>query len=294
MLKVKVAPSILAGDFARMGETVKTLEECGADYIHCDVMDGNFVPTITFGDQMIRFGDQMIRHIRPYTSLPLDCHLMVLRPETRLEGFARAGANMATIHVEECRENTVQMLRLIKNYGMKASAVINPNTPVESYRGGRRHHGRERQRRHFRGRERHRCGEHGVPFERYEGDDRQIEGRMKAIILLNGEPYRGAIAEGYVYCCDGAYKWAKDKVRIDENLGDYDSLPIIPTPAPKEIYPSEKNETDGEIALHRAIAAGATSITASPSTAAEGRGRITSSEIYTFSMPRTKRACAPR
>ena len=84
---------------------------------------------------------------------------------------------------------------------------------------------------------------------------------MKAIILLNGEPYRGAIAEGYVYCCDGAYKWAKDKVRIDENLGDYDSLPIIPTPAPKEIYPSEKNETDGEIALHRAIAAGATSIT---------------------------------
>ena len=81
---------------------------------------------------------------------------------------------------------------------------------------------------------------------------------MKAIILLNGEPYRGRIADGeaYVYCCDGAYQWAKDRVRIDENLGDYDSLPIIPTPAPKE-----KNETDGEIALHRAIAAGATSIT---------------------------------
>ena len=86
---------------------------------------------------------------------------------------------------------------------------------------------------------------------------------MKAIILLNGEPYRGRIADGeaYVYCCDGAYQWAKDRVRIDENLGDYDSLPIIPTPAPKEIYPAEKNETDGEIALHRAIAAGATSIT---------------------------------
>ena len=84
---------------------------------------------------------------------------------------------------------------------------------------------------------------------------------MKAVILLNGEPYLGHIDEdAHIYCCDGAYKWAKGKVRIDENLGDYDSLPIIPMPAPKEIYPSEKNQTDGEIALHRAIAAGAESI----------------------------------
>lgn len=124
MPEIKVAPSILAGDFARMGETVRKLEENGADYIHCDVMDGNFVPTITFGSQMIGA-------IRPYTRLPLDCHLMVLRPDTRLEAFARAGADIVTVHVEECRELTVQTLRIIKNYGMKASAVINPNTPVE-------------------------------------------------------------------------------------------------------------------------------------------------------------------
>lgn len=124
MPEIKVAPSILAGDFARMGETVRKLEENGADYIHCDVMDGNFVPTITFGSQMIGA-------IRPYTRLPLDCHLMVLRPDTRLEAFARAGADIVTVHVEECRELTVQTLRIIKNHGMKASAVINPNTPVE-------------------------------------------------------------------------------------------------------------------------------------------------------------------
>ena len=85
---------------------------------------------------------------------------------------------------------------------------------------------------------------------------------MRAIILLNGEPYRGEInSEGArVYCCDGAYEWAKGHVRIDENLGDYDSLGYTPVPPPAEIYPSEKNATDGEIAVNRAIEAGATSI----------------------------------
>lgn len=81
---------------------------------------------------------------------------------------------------------------------------------------------------------------------------------MKAIILLNGEPYAGEIdcSDAHVYCCDGAYSWAKGKLNIDENLGDYDSLSEVPIPAPKEVYPSEKDYTDGELALMRAIEAG--------------------------------------
>lgn len=85
----------------------------------------------------------------------------------------------------------------------------------------------------------------------------------RAVILLNGEPYRGEIdARGArVYCCDGAYDWAKDRVRIDENLGDFDSLSYQPVPPPERIYPAEKDMTDGELALFRAIRAGAKQIT---------------------------------
>lgn len=81
---------------------------------------------------------------------------------------------------------------------------------------------------------------------------------MKGILLLNGEPYGGAIdaADAVVYCCDGAYEWAKHVVRIDKNVGDFDSLGYIPTPPPEEIFPSEKNFTDGEIAMYKMIAAG--------------------------------------
>lgn len=85
----------------------------------------------------------------------------------------------------------------------------------------------------------------------------------KAILLLNGEPYEGEIdaENAKVYCCDGAYRWAQGKVRIDENVGDFDSLDVPPIPVPKEIYPAEKNMTDGEIALFRAIEEGAKEIT---------------------------------
>ncbi len=85
---------------------------------------------------------------------------------------------------------------------------------------------------------------------------------MKGIILLNGEPYHGKINDNgaLVYCCDGAYKWAKGRVRIDKNIGDFDSLDEIPSPPPEEIYPSEKNFTDGEIALFKLMKEGADEI----------------------------------
>ena len=85
---------------------------------------------------------------------------------------------------------------------------------------------------------------------------------MKGIILLNGEPYAEKInADGaLVYCCDGAYNWAKGKVRIDKNIGDFDSLDIVPDPVPEEIYPAEKNFTDGEIAMSKLLEAGADDI----------------------------------
>ena len=85
---------------------------------------------------------------------------------------------------------------------------------------------------------------------------------MKAILLLNGEPYRGKIDDraARVYCCDGAYLWANGRVRIDENVGDFDSLPFVPEPLPREKFPSEKDETDGELALEKALSSGATEI----------------------------------
>lgn len=123
-MKIKIAPSILSADFSRIGETVKTLENSGADLIHCDVMDGNFVPPITFGAQMVK-------NLRPFTTLPLDCHLMTLSPQTHIDDFVKAGADIISVHVEACGEDTVKVLREIKKCGVKASAVINPETRVE-------------------------------------------------------------------------------------------------------------------------------------------------------------------
>ena len=121
-MQIKIAPSILASDFSKAGEEVTRLERGGADLVHCDVMDGNFVPPITFGAQMVKA-------IRPLTKLPLDCHLMVLHPQTHVEDFAKAGADIITVHAEAC--DIPALFRQIESYGVKKSAVVNPETDVE-------------------------------------------------------------------------------------------------------------------------------------------------------------------
>ena len=123
-MEIKIAPSILSADFAKMGEEVASLERCGADLVHCDVMDGVFVNNITFGIKMVE-------DIRSRTSLPLDCHLMIVHPEKYVERFAKAGADIITVHYEACKDNLKEVLALIKSTGVKCGAVINPDTPVE-------------------------------------------------------------------------------------------------------------------------------------------------------------------
>lgn len=126
---IKIAPSILSADFSRMGEAIKLCEESGADLIHCDVMDGSFVEPITFGGQMVK-------NIRPLTRLPLDVHLMIEHPKTQIKFFAEAGADIITVHYEACAKISPDYLRetleLIKSYGVKCGAVVNPDVPVEN------------------------------------------------------------------------------------------------------------------------------------------------------------------
>lgn len=124
MKQIKIAPSILSADFSKMGEEVQSLEKAGADVVHCDVMDGVFVNNITFGIKMVE-------DLRKITTLPLDCHLMIVHPEKYVERFAKAGADIITVHYEACQDNLKEVLELIKSTGVKCGAVINPDTPVE-------------------------------------------------------------------------------------------------------------------------------------------------------------------
>lgn len=121
--KILIAPSILAGDFVNMERSVRLLSEWGADLVHCDVMDGVYVPNITFGMPMIRA-------IKKITTLPLDVHLMITKPERYVEEFADAGADIITFH-PEASKNPIETISLIKAKGKKAGIVINAKVPIE-------------------------------------------------------------------------------------------------------------------------------------------------------------------
>lgn len=120
---IKISPSILSADFAEMGKAVELMEKSGADYIHCDVMDGAFVPNISFGPGMIKA-------IKKHTSLPLDVHLMVDKPERYIDDFVSAGASIITIHAE-ATTHIQRVLQYIRAKGVKCGLVLNPATPVD-------------------------------------------------------------------------------------------------------------------------------------------------------------------
>ncbi len=121
---IKFAPSILSADFARLGEQIAEATKAGADYIHVDVMDGQFVPQITIGAPVVAA-------VRKWTDLPLDVHLMINEPEKQIDQFARAGADIITVHIEVC-PNIQQVVETIKGLGVKAGVSLNPETPASA------------------------------------------------------------------------------------------------------------------------------------------------------------------
>jgi len=118
----KISPSILSADFSRLGEELKRVEDAGADWIHIDVMDGHFVPNITVGPFILEA-------VRRVTSLPLDVHLMIERPEQYIPEFSDAGADIITVHVEVC-PHLHRTIQAIKEKGKKAGVSLNPATPL--------------------------------------------------------------------------------------------------------------------------------------------------------------------
>ncbi|MBU5672893.1 ribulose-phosphate 3-epimerase [Paenibacillus brevis] len=126
MSQVFIAPSILSADFSKLGQEVADVESSGADWLHVDVMDGHFVPNLTFGPLVMGA-------IAPLTRLPLDVHLMIERPEQYIPAFVAAGAHVITVHAEAC-VHLHRVLHLIKEQGAKAGVAINPATPVSAIR----------------------------------------------------------------------------------------------------------------------------------------------------------------
>ncbi|CAM6112905.1 unnamed protein product [Calypogeia fissa] len=122
--KPKIAPSMLSSDFANLASQAKFMEQCGADWLHMDIMGRHFVPNLTIGEPVIK-------SLRKHTNAFLDCHLMVTNPADYVEPFAKAGASSFTFHLEAARDNWKDLIRSIKAAGMKAAVALKPGTPVE-------------------------------------------------------------------------------------------------------------------------------------------------------------------
>ena len=120
---IKIAPSILASNFSKLNDEVISIDNAGADFIHLDIMDGHFVPNLTFGPPIIK-------SVRNLTKLPFDVHLMVSNPDTLLDDYVNAGANIITVHVEACN-HLARTLHYIKSKGCKAGVAINPHTDIQ-------------------------------------------------------------------------------------------------------------------------------------------------------------------
>ena len=121
---IRIAPSILSADFAKLGEEIRAVTEAGADYIHIDVMDGHFVPNITIGPAVVRA-------LRPHSDLPFDVHLMISPVDLYVQAFAETGADIITVH-PEAGAHLHRTVQLIKSHDKKAGVALNPATPVEA------------------------------------------------------------------------------------------------------------------------------------------------------------------